>query len=196
MDRNQLLRNFSLNLPVEYHSESVKRVAAVKKDGLRRAGILIGCVERDDSLNVILTRRAEHLKHHPGQIAFPGGKYEKFDQSLIHTAIREVKEEIGIPESKIQVLGTLPELVTISNFLVTPVVAMVKNDYVAELDSNEVDSMFEVPAGHLFDIQQLYSQIFEISGINHRVFAIPYKEHFIWGVTAQIIQALQQQLAK
>lgn len=194
MNKSQLVRNFSLNLPVAYHNESLKRFAGIEKEGLRKAGILIGCVERENGLNVILTRRAAHLKHHPGQVAFPGGKHEKFDHSLIHTAIREADEEIGIPESKIQVLGTLPELVTISNFLVTPVVALISNDYEAKLDTNEVESIFEIPASHLFDIQQLNSQVFKINDVNHRVFAIPYKEYFIWGVTAQIIQALQLQL--
>jgi 8-oxo-dGTP pyrophosphatase MutT (NUDIX family) len=186
MDKSQLLRNFSLNLPVHYHSEGLERCAGLDKSKLRRAGVMIGCVERDHGLNVILIHRAAHLKHHPGQVAFPGGKYEDFDHSIIGTAIREVEEEIGVTKQQIRVLGTLPELMTISHFLVTPVIALISSDYIAKLDKNEVDSIFEVPASHLFDIQQLYSQIFQFKHISHRVFAIPYKEHFIWGVTAQI----------
>lgn len=194
MDKSQLLRNFSLNLPVKYHSEGLERCSGLNKSKLRRAGVMIGCVEREHGLNVILTRRADHLRHHPGQVAFPGGKFEETDGSLINTAIREVEEEIGIPKQQIKILGTLPELLTISNFRVTPVIALVDSDYEATLDKNEVDAVFEVPACHLFDIQQLYSQIFRLGSVNHRVFAIPYQEHFIWGVTAQIIQALQIQL--
>ncbi len=194
MDKSQLLRNFSLHLPEHYHNEGLKRCAGIDKNTLRRAGVMIGCVEREHGLNVILIHRAAHLKHHPGQVAFPGGKHEEYDPSLIGTAIREVEEEIGIPKEKIQVLGTLPELITISRFMVTPVVALISPDYQTVVDKNEVASVFEVPAEYLFDIRQLYSQIFHLRDSRHRVFAIPYREHFIWGVTAQIIQALQVQL--
>jgi 8-oxo-dGTP pyrophosphatase MutT (NUDIX family) len=194
MNRSQLLRNFSLNLPADYHSEGVERCAGLNRSTLRRAGVMVGCVEREHGLNVILIHRAEHLKHHPGQVAFPGGKYEDSDRSIISTAIRETEEEIGIPGKQIRVLGTLPELITVSRFLVTPVIALVSPDYRPRPDKNEVASVFEVPASYLFDIQQLYSQIFRLGSVNHRVFAIPYEEHFIWGVTAQIIQALQIQL--
>ena len=194
MDRQALITNFTLSLPVSYHSESLERLAGVDKAKLRHAAVLIGCVERDDGLNVILTKRAKHLRHHPGQTAFPGGKLEKHDRSPLDAAVRETEEEIGIPADKISLLGQLPELMTISNFLVTPVLAIVDPDYSIRIDKNEVDSVFEVPADHLFDIKQLYSQVFTIRQFSHRVFAIPYREHFIWGVTAQIIQALQLQL--
>lgn len=194
MNKSQFLSSFSLNQPVEYHSEGLERTAGFDRNKLRKAAVLIGCVERDNGLNVILTKRAMHLRHHPGQIAFPGGKHEEYDPSLADTAVREVHEEIGVPPSMVEVLGSLPPLITTSRFNVTPVIGLVSPDYQPVLDKNEVDSVFEVPASHLFDIQQLYSQKFKIRGVNHRVFAIPYKHHFIWGVTAQIIQALQLQL--
>ncbi|WED20563.1 CoA pyrophosphatase [Vibrio sp. JC009] len=194
MNSDEFIRNFSLNLPVEYHSESLERLSGQSTAHFRKAAVLIGCVERNSGLNIILTRRARHLRHHPGQIAFPGGKYEESDHSLEQTAIREAWEETGIPAHQVEVLGKLPELVTISRFSVTPVIARVSADYQPVIDKNEVDDLFEVPASHLLNIEQLYSQRFNIQGINHRVFAIPYKHHFIWGVTAQIIQALQQQI--
>ncbi|WP_375750064.1 CoA pyrophosphatase [Vibrio sp. HN007] len=194
MNKSQFLSSFLLNQPVEYHSEGLERVAGFDRAKLRNAAVLIGCVERENGLNVILTKRAIHLRHHPGQISFPGGKQEEDDSTLADTAIREAEEEIGISASMIEVVGTLPPLITISRFDVTPVIGLVSPDYEPVIDPNEVASVFEVPASHLFDIQQLYSQKFNIKGVNHRVFAIPYKHHFIWGVTAQIIQAMQLQL--
>lgn len=194
MEKTEFITRFLLNLPVGYHKQSLSRLSGHSADKMRRAAVMIGCVERDNGLNVILTKRASHLRHHPGQISFPGGKQEDFDLSPADTALREADEEIGIPPSKITVLGQLPELMTVSHFLVTPVITLVDNDYQMKIDPNEVDYAFEVPATHLFDIQQLYSQLFHFKQYTHRVFAIPYKQHFIWGVTAQIIQALQQQL--
>ncbi|NOI65522.1 CoA pyrophosphatase [Vibrio sp. 99-8-1] len=194
MNKQQLLTQFSLRLPEQYHHEAVNRASSANPNQVRKASVLIGCVERDDQLFVILTRRAKHLKHHPGQISFPGGKYEESDSSLIHTALRETEEEIGIHADQISVVGLLPELMTVSHFMVTPVIALISSDYQIQMDRNEVDDVFEVPASHLFDIKQLYTQVFKINQQRHRVFAVPYNEHFIWGVTAQIIQALQRQL--
>ncbi len=194
MDRDTFIRSFSLNPPVDYHSESLERMRHIDQATLRKAAVLIGCVERAGGLNVILTKRANHLKHHPGQISFPGGKFEEQDRSLVRTAIREAHEEIGLAPQKIHLLGQLPQLMTFSRFMVTPVIAMVESDYSTIIDENEVDAVFEVPADHLFDTRQLYSQLFRFESYSHRVFAIPYGEHFIWGVTAQIIEALQQQL--
>jgi 8-oxo-dGTP pyrophosphatase MutT (NUDIX family) len=194
MDRETLLRNFNLNTPVEYHAESLERLQKVEPSSFRQAAVLIACVERKEGLNVILTKRAKHLRHHPGQISFPGGKLEQSDSSLVDTAIREAEEEIGLSRSQIEVIGQLPPLMTFSRFTVTPVLSLISGEYQTEIDPNEVDSVFEVPANHLFDIGQLYSQVFRFDKYSHRIFAIPYNEHFIWGVTAQIIQALQLQL--
>lgn len=194
MKYQTLLQNFCLNIPVEYHAESLERLQKLEPSSLRKAAVLIACVERNDGLHIILTKRASHLRHHPGQISFPGGKLEPFDSSLQQTAIREANEEIGLDPKLVTILGQLPPLMTFSRFMVTPVIALVNKDYQITIDANEVDTVFEVPAAHLFDIDQLYSQVFQFKKYSHRIFAIPYKEHFIWGVTAQIIQALQLQL--
>ncbi|MGL4830660.1 MAG: CoA pyrophosphatase [Vibrio sp.] len=193
ISRNEFIQQFQLNLPVAYHQESLLRVAHLAPDSLRKASVLIGVVERQQGLQVILTKRAAHLRHHPGQISFPGGKYEESDHSLQQTAKREAREEIGISEEKIHIVGQLPELVTVSQFAVTPILAFVEADYQIQLDHNEVDEVFEVPISFLLDRKKLYSSTFQLKNHRHRVFAIPYKQHFIWGMTAQIIQTLQKQ---
>ncbi|ENP8317994.1 CoA pyrophosphatase [Vibrio vulnificus] len=196
LNKNQLLQSFQFNLPRGYHAESTARVAHLKGSKLRDAAVLIGFVEREQGLNVILTKRASHLKHHPGQISFPGGKYEESDRSLQATALRETREEIGIAPNAISIFGQMPELVTVSRFKVTPILAFVEPNYQIVIDKNEVDEVFEVPANHLLDTQKLKSAQFRVNQSHHRVFAIPYQHHFIWGMTAQIIQAMQQQIMK
>ena len=194
IDKSTLLQNFQLQLPTGYHKESLGRLAHLKQETLRDAAVLIGFVERKEGLSVILTKRAAHLKHHPGQISFPGGKYEPQDTHLVNTAIRETEEEIGIPTSHISVFGQLPKLPTISQFNVTPFLAFVSPDYMTRIDPNEVAEVFEVPTSHILNPDKLFSEKFKLRKVSHRVFAIPYQQHFIWGMTAQIIESMQKHI--
>lgn len=194
IDKTKLLQNFQLQLPTGYHQESLARFNFLKGEPLRDAAVLIGFVERPEGLQVILTKRAEHLRHHPGQISFPGGKFEPEDIQLVNTALRETKEEVGIDTSCIRVFGQLPKLPTISRFNVTPFLAFISPDYTTRIDPNEVEYVFEVPANHILNPNKLYSTKFEIKQTSHRVFAIPYRQHFIWGMTAQIIESMQKHI--
>lgn len=190
----QLKCQFQLTLPCGYHPESVLRVAHLSSRQLRKASVLIGFVDRPSGLQVIMMKRAAHLTHHPNQIGFPGGKHETSDLSVYHTALRETEEELGIATRHIQLLGQLPTLNTPSLFSVTPVLAFIQANYQAQIEPNEVAEMFEVPASVLLNPNALFSQCFQLTQHQHRVFALNYRSHFIWGMTAQIIQALQQQL--
>ncbi|PFG56412.1 8-oxo-dGTP pyrophosphatase MutT (NUDIX family) [Vibrio sp. ES.051] len=194
IDKTRLLQNFQLRLPTGYHQESLARLKFMKEKPLRNAAVLIGFVERPEGLQVILTKRATHLRHHPGQISFPGGKFEAEDIHLMNTALRETKEEIGIEDEHIHVFGQLPTLPTISQFNVTPFLAFIFPDYKTHIDPNEVESVFEVPADHILNPKKLYSTQFELKRSNHRIFAIPYRQHFIWGMTAQIIESMQKHI--
>ncbi|MEH0093203.1 CoA pyrophosphatase [Vibrio metschnikovii] len=194
ISKQQLMQDFLLKTPVGYHAQSLNRAAHLQSASLRKASVLVGFVERPQGLSVVLTKRAAHLKHHPGQISFPGGKYEASDGTLYQTAKREAHEEIGLEAKYIKILGQLPELVTISQFAVTPVIAFIDPRYEMSIDTNEVEEVFEVPAAYLFDQKHLLSNTFLIKNSLHKVFALPYKHHFIWGMTAQIIQALQKHI--
>lgn len=194
IDKTTLLQNFQFHLPTGYHQESLGRLAHLKDTSLRDGAVLIGFVERKEGMQVILTKRAEHLRHHPGQISFPGGKYETEDHTLVNTALREAEEEIGIHEKHIKVFGQLPKLPTISQFNVTPFLAFISPDYTTQIDPNEVASVFEVPANHILNPEKLYSSKFNLRNTSHRVFAIPYQQHFIWGMTAQIIESMQKHI--
>ena len=192
MNRKNFLQQFQLNTAVGYHPESIERVAHISREQLRKAAVVVGLVDREDGLHVIFTKRAAHLKHHPGQVSFPGGKHELSDPSMQFTALRELHEEVGIRSDQVKIVGQLPALSTISKFYVTPIVVLVDPNYKAVIDANEVASIFEVPATYILDQAKLHSHTVNLKKIKHRVFAMPFQEHLIWGVTAQIIQSLQQ----
>ncbi|MGO2320627.1 MAG: CoA pyrophosphatase [Vibrio toranzoniae] len=192
MNRKNFLQHFQLNTTVGYHPESIERVAHISREQLRKAAVVVGLVDREDGLHVIFTKRAAHLKHHPGQVSFPGGKHELSDPSMQFTALRELHEEVGIRSDQVKIVGQLPALSTISKFYVTPIVVLVDPNYKAVIDANEVASIFEVPATYILDQAKLHSHTVNLRKIKHRVFAMPFQEHLIWGVTAQIIQSLQQ----
>lgn len=158
----------------------------------RKAAILIALVERDNGLHVIFTERALHLRHHPGQVSFPGGKHEKYDESLQQTAIRETEEEIGIKRHFIDVIGQLPSLRTNSGFEVFPIVAFIDKRFSLLIDANEVKTVFEVPLRFLLDDKNFHLQHLIANKKRHFTYCIGYQSHLIWGATAQILKNLQQ----
>ncbi|MGR5305295.1 CoA pyrophosphatase [Vibrio mediterranei] len=194
MTKHEFLERFQLHQLAGYHAGSKSRTEHLDQSALREASVLIGLVERNQRLHVILTKRASHLKHHPGQISFPGGKVEADDLNATFTALREAEEEIGVRYDEVSVIGHLPRLVTVTQFNVTPVLAFVDSNYRPSIDANEVDFLFEVPLEFLAHPENMSAMQFIVRGKSHRVLSIPYKEHFIWGVTAQIIESLQTQL--
>ncbi|USD66436.1 CoA pyrophosphatase [Vibrio sp. SCSIO 43136] len=192
MDKYDFLQRFNLSTPYEippYHFAN-----ASTKAPPRPAAVLIGLVERTNGLHVILTKRAAHLRHHPGQVSFPGGKVEPEDPSAYATAVREAWEEVGIMPSQVSLIGELPTFDTISRFSVTPVIANIDRNYKTKIDHNEVESVFEVPASFLLNPNNLHQLKVPRKNRLHHVFAVPYEQHLIWGVTAQIVHALQLQL--
>lgn len=196
MDKETLLSRFVLTPSSPYDKLSLLRAKQhnLNVDNLRKAAVLIPCVVRASGINVILTKRALHLRHHPGQISFPGGSYEQSDDTLLTTAIRETEEEIGISSQHIEVIGTLPTLPTISGFIVTPYLGLISSQYKTQIDHQEVMDVFEVPGQHLLNPSNLIQQQFYTNGSTHNIYSISYNEHAIWGATAQIIRSLQQQV--
>jgi len=158
------------------------------------AGVLILLVHSSDpdQWNIIFTKRAMHLKHHPGEISFPGGRFEQNDGELVNTATRETYEEIGISPNEITILGKLPRQKTISGYLVTPFVGYVKGDYELQIDDNEVDAVFVVPLNFLLepDNHQKIKRLIAESTFDF--YQIQYNEHKIWGATARMLVNLSR----
>ena len=160
----------------------------------RKAAVLIILVERADGLHIVLTERALHLRHHPGQVSFPGGKHETSDRSLQYTALRETAEEIGIKPDLIEVIGQLTPLNTTSGFEVFPFVAFVDHRFSLAVDAQEVRSVFELPLAFLMNENNVYLQHLIANQKRHFTYCIPYQNHLIWGATAQMLKNLQQML--
>lgn len=180
---------------------------------VKSAAVLIPLIEYKNELYITLTTRALHLKHHPGQVSFPGGKVEDIDDSLISAALRETDEEIGISSSTIDVVGLLHDYQTISGFSVTPVVGFVSRHLeqiekmllqeqfhqrdassLYTLDKNEVDEIFHVPLIHFLDESNHHSLLMHHKGKTHLVHYMPYKGRKIWGATAAILKDLVHHL--
>lgn len=195
MDKQTFLNRFFL------HNRFAAAKAHLHKDPLhlnqkrlKKAAVLLPLIERQNGLNILFTERALDLRHHPGQISFPGGRYEQSDQSLQQTALRETEEEIGILQHQVSIFGSLPDLPTISGFVISPFLGFVDNDHRILIDQQEVRSIFEVPLSYLLDANNYYKQYLFASKKRHFTYCIPYQNRLIWGATAQMLKNLQEHL--
>lgn len=166
--------------------------------GLREAAVLVGLVPRREGWQVLLTRRTDALRHHAGQVSFPGGRIESGDVDAVAAAIREAGEEVGLGPTQITPLGLLDPLCTITGFRVSPVVAMIDPDYQPMPDAGEVDEVFEAPLAFLLDPANLGAFEVEFGGRPRRVLEFvdrgePLRR--IWGATASILFNLRERLA-
>lgn len=154
------------------------------------AAVLIPLINHNKQLNVLFTLRARHLKHHGGQISFPGGKQEPIDYDLIDTALRETEEEIGLNRNHIEIIGQLTRYRTVSRYEVTPYIGLVDSPQELILDPNEVDEVFEVPLAHLMEQQNHRIHWVQRHGLNYPIYFIQWQDKNIWGATAAFVRNL------
>ena len=160
------------------------------------AAVLVPVISTTSGLQVLLTQRALHLRHHAGQICFPGGRKETTDPSYEATALRETSEEVGLDSDKVQVLGQLGKYYTVSGYQITPVIGLIQQHFIPRLDSSEVSKMLSVPFDFLMNPANF--ELVEAS-FNNEVrtyYSASYDENIIWGVTAGIIMALYETLCE
>lgn len=153
------------------------------------AAVLVPLVERGEDMTVLLTQRASQLKNHAGQISFPGGRIEPDDAGPREAALREAREEIGLEERFVSVVGYLADHILLSGFRVTPVVAFVQPGFELVIDSEEVEDTFEVPLSHVFEPANHRAQRRRFAGSSNefRVWDIQYGGRNIWGATAGML---------
>lgn len=183
MTREEFVAQFFLQLP-----SNKEKDFPLKKAG-RPAAVLIPIVDYGSSLSILLTQRALHLKHHPGQVSFPGGGLDE-NETAIAGALRETHEEVGIPTDHIEPIGALPLYRTISGYSVRPVVGFLKPQYPVAIDKNEVEDIFEVPVSFLLDQRHHKIHYVERKGFKQPVYFIPWQDKLIWGATAAILRNL------
>lgn len=163
---------------------------------LRPAGALVGVIPAPAGARLILTKRSSRLRHHPGQIAFPGGKMDGSDADAVDAALREAQEEIGLEPSNVDVLGELPIHETVSGFAVVPVLALIERGFVPNPEPGEVDEAFAVPLNRVTDPALFSIQSRRWRGRRRRYYAVPYGPYYIWGATARILRGLAERMAR
>ena len=157
----------------------------------RPAAVLVPIVARQEP-TVLLTRRANGMRKHSGQIAFPGGKIDEPGESVLAAALRETREEIGLAPDFIETLGYLDPYFTTSGYRIAPVVALIATPFELTLNPDEVEAAFEVPLAFLMLPSNHQRILRERDG--RRFYAIPYGERYIWGATAGMIRLLYEKL--
>lgn len=161
---------------------------------LRPAAVLVALIARAQGPRVLFTRRTEALRHHAGQISFPGGRIEADDADPVAAALREAQEEVGLFPALSSPMGYLDPFVTITGFHVFPVVATVSGDYVPRLDPSEVAEAFEVPLHFLLDPANVHELDVDWQGRRRRLLEYRYEGHRIWGATAAMLVNFRRRL--
>ena len=161
------------------------------------ASVLVPLVWRAGHAQVLLTRRTAHLRDHPGQISFPGGRQEPGDADAVHTALREAQEEVGLVPEQVEVIGRLAPYTTVTRFVVTPVIGFIQAEPRLHLDAFEVAEAFEVPLAHLMNPAHHRRHEAEFQGQTRRFLSMPWgpdggpaDRYCIWGATAAMLRTL------
>ena len=161
---------------------------------VRPAAVLVGLVERPQGLTVLLTRRADTLRNHTGQIALPGGRRDP-GETPWETALREAEEEVGLDRRFVSLAGLSTPMVSGTGYLITPVVGFIREGFRLEANPDEVADVFETPFGFLMDPANHERREYDLGGGQRRgYYAMTHEDRFIWGVTAAILRALYERL--
>jgi 8-oxo-dGTP pyrophosphatase MutT (NUDIX family) len=171
----------------QFSSDQIELLRKLLPEHPARAAVLVPLVERPAGLQVLLTQRASHLKHHAGQISFPGGRIEPADAGPWEAALREAQEEIGLEPGYVTRAGYLQDHLVISGFRVTPAVAFVRPGFDLRLDRTEVEDVFEVPLEFVLDPRNHLPRDRSVAGHTIVTHEIPYEGRHIWGATASML---------
>jgi 8-oxo-dGTP pyrophosphatase MutT (NUDIX family) len=160
----------------------------IEQPSLARAAVLVPLFKKGEGCHIVFTKRTQTVRYHKGEISFPGGVFDERDLELERTALREAFEEIGLKENDVQVIGVLDDIVTITQFIVTPFVGLFPYPYPFKLSPIEIAELIEVPISALLD-EDGFSQREIIRGTGKEVvYAYQYEHHIIWGATARILK--------
>ncbi|MES1946311.1 putative NUDIX hydrolase [Salinisphaera sp. C84B14] len=192
--RRRLQQALAVKMPPGHSGPGDNRPIEAYGVAARRAGVLIPVVAAPEPY-VYFTQRSAALRHHPGQISFPGGSMEAQDRNAERAALREAEEEIELQSHHVEVLGELPEYPTVTGFVISPFVGWVDPRAEVYPDDAEVARLFAVPLAHLLELDNYREYPYERNGQTYHVYGIDYRDDHIWGATAGILLGLVQRLA-
>ncbi len=156
-----------------------------------RASVIVPLFEKEESLHILLTKRTDGMKAHPGEISFPGGMYEEADADTMSTALRECSEEIGVKKSDVEIVGRLDDLATLTGFVITPYVGIIPYPYRFEINQKEVAYLIYLPFEHLKN-SELVQEHIEYRGRPETIDCLYYNGERIWGATCRMLLKLKK----
>ena len=167
-----------------------------QKFNFLEASLLIPILTFKKDLEILLTKRSNNLKNHPGQIAFPGGKKDKSDSSPIETALRETQEEVGLNPKNVEIIASLPSHKTATGFVIKPYLGLINQSFSETLRQGEVDEIFTVPYEYILNEKNFSIQTRKWNGSQRSYYVVPYGPYYIWGATARILLNLSRALSQ
>jgi len=167
---------------------SSRKRRVIEHPPFSHAAILVPLFQKEGDCHLLFTKRSQEVKYHKGEISFPGGVVDEEDKELINTALREANEEIGLKESDVQIIGVLDDIVTITEFIVTPIVGLFPHPYPFKVSEAEIAELIEVPLASLLNEDSFSERKIFRGGQNEIVYAYQYEKYIIWGATARILK--------
>ena len=167
-----------------------------QKFNFLEASVLIPILTFKKDLEILLTKRSNGLKNHPGQIAFPGGKKDQIDSSPIETALRETQEEVGLNPKNVEIIASLPSHKTATGFVIKPYLGLINQPFSEILRQGEVDEIFTVPYEYILNEENFSIQTRKWNGSQRSYYVVPYGPYYIWGATARILLNLSRALSQ
>jgi 8-oxo-dGTP pyrophosphatase MutT (NUDIX family) len=167
---------------------SLRKRRIIEHPPFSHAAVLVPLFQKGEDCHLLFTKRSDHVKYHKGEISFPGGVVDEEDKELVNTALREAYEEIGLIESDVQIIGVLDDIVTITEFIVTPIVGLFPYPYPFKVSEVEIAELIEVPFSFLLDEDCFSEREIFRGGREEVIYNYQYGNHNIWGATARIVK--------
>lgn len=169
---------------------SLKERIVIEHPPFSHAAVLVPLYQKEGQCYLLFTKRSVQVKHHKGEISFPGGMVDEDDRELIHTALREAHEEIGLKEKDVEIIGLLDDIVTVTEFIVTPIVGIFPYPYPFQVNRIEIDELIEAPLSAFLKEDSFSEREIFRMGRAEWIYAYQYHNHIIWGATARILKQL------
>jgi 8-oxo-dGTP pyrophosphatase MutT (NUDIX family) len=167
-------------------SDRKRKIISMKR--LTRAAVLVPLFQKGGRYYLLFTKRTQRVKHHKGEISFPGGVVDQGDEDMEATALRETFEEIGLPQENTEILGKLDDAVTISSkYLITPIVAEIAYPYPFSINKEEIEELIEIPLEAFLDENRWTEETYSSGGKKIPSYRFEYEGRIIWGATARIM---------